>query len=137
MNSVIMERKSERLRRVRLLALWTFAWTASAAVVIYGDEFLWEGQSNLTLVAVLANLALGVGMILSLRNFLKILDELERKIQLESMGITLGLTLVVGKAYSMLDITNLIPWDAEIGFLIMFMGITYLSAILINTFRYR
>ena len=137
MNIATMERKSERIRRVRLLALWTFAWTLSAALVIYGNEYLWEGQTTLTLVSVFINLALGVGMILSLRSFLKILDELERKIQLESMGITLGLTLVVGKAYSMLDITNLIPWDAEIGFLIMFMGITYLTAILINTFRYR
>ncbi|WP_245759735.1 hypothetical protein [Robiginitalea myxolifaciens] len=132
-----MERKSERLRRVRLLALWTFVWTISTALVVFGSEFIWNGTKGLTVFALGINILLGIGMILAHRNFLEILDELERKIQLESMAITLGLTLVIGLAYSMLDVTDVIPWDAEISFLVMFMGICYMLAIFMNTRRYR
>jgi xanthosine utilization system XapX-like protein len=44
--------------------------------------------------------------------------------------------VVVGITYSLLDITNLIPMDAEIGILVGFMGITYLIALLVNRKRY-
>jgi len=40
---------------------------------------------------------------------------LERKIRLESMGITLWLTLVAGVDISVLDITDLISWDVKLG----------------------
>ena len=132
-----MGRIPQRIRQTRRLAVWTFAWVLSTALVVFGSEFLWSGAVGITLPALLLNLGLGIGMILAHRRLLETCDELERKIQMESMGITLGLSLVVGLAYSMMDITNLIPWDAEISFLVMFMGITYLLAVFFNTRRYR
>jgi len=63
-------------------------------------------------------------------------DELEQKIHAEAMGLTLGATVIVGLSYSLLDQTNLIQGDAEIGFLIMFISITYLISLLINRKKY-
>jgi hypothetical protein len=76
-------------------------------------------------------------MVLANRQLLEGSDELEKKIQLESMALTLGLTLVVGIAYSLLDTANVIPWDAEISFLVIFMGLCYMTAIAVNQKRYR
>jgi hypothetical protein len=60
-----------------------------------------------------------------------------QKIQLQSMGIALGVGVVGGLTYSTLDITNLIAMDAEIGFLVMLISITYLAAIFINHKRFQ
>jgi hypothetical protein len=132
-----MKTKAMRTKQTRNLAFWTLSWTLSTALVVFGDEFIWNGANGFTISALLLNLFLGIGMVLAHRRLLKYSDELEQKIHLESMGLTLGLTLIVGLAYSMMDITNLIPWDAEISFLVMFMGICYIITILFNTKRYR
>jgi hypothetical protein len=75
-------------------------------------------------------------MIIANRNFFNSLDELQRKMQLEALGITLGLAVIVGITYSLLDSTNLISSDAEIGFLVGFIGITYFISLLIIRRRY-
>lgn len=132
-----MDRKTERNQLTRKLAYWTLAWVLSVALVVFGSEFLWDGNAGITMVSLALNVGIGLGMIGAHRSLLRSCDELERKIQLESMGLTLGLTLIFGLAYSMMDITNVIPWDAEISFLVMFMGVTYLITMLANTRRYR
>ncbi|MCL6217228.1 hypothetical protein [Zunongwangia pacifica] len=76
-------------------------------------------------------------MILSNRKHLNSQDPLQRKISMDAMAITLGITLIVGISYSMLDITNLVSFDAEISHLVFVMGITYLIAMLIGNARYK
>ena len=76
-------------------------------------------------------------MIWANRNLFNHYDELERKLHLEAMALTLGLTLITGLSFSLLDQTNLIAFDAEISFLVIFMGITYLIALLVNRRRYQ
>ena len=76
-------------------------------------------------------------MILANRKLFNHYDELERKIHLESLALSLGLTVVVGLSYSLLDQTNLISFDAEIGNLVLFVGVTYLITLLINRKRYQ
>lgn len=129
--------QTTRKQQLKNLAAWTFGWVLSTALVVFGAEFVWDGNPWITAVALVVNVLVGIGMILSNRRLLENCDELEKKIQLESMGLTLGLTLVVGIAYSMMDATNLIPFDAEIAFLVMFMGICYMLAIWFNNRRYR
>ena len=63
------------------LAYWTIAWTASMALATFGPKFIWEENSALTILAILLNLGLGVGMILPNIRHIKGLDELQQKIQ--------------------------------------------------------
>jgi len=119
------------------LALWTIAWVLTMAISTFGPLLLWEGNSLLTALAILLTLLVGIGMIFANIRHLNGLDELQRKIQLEAMGIALGLAVVVGLAYSSLDQTNLISYDAEISHLVILIGITYLAAVLIGNSRYR
>jgi hypothetical protein len=64
------------------------------------------------------------------------LDDLQKKIHLDAMGIALGVGIVGGLTYTLLDITNLITQDAEISFLVIFITLTYLIALLIGQKRY-
>ena len=85
----------------------------------------------------IVNLLIGFGMIWVNKEHLKSLDELQQRIQLEAMGIALGVGLVVGLAYSNLDINNVISQDAEISFLVVLVALTYLASVFIGTRKYR
>jgi hypothetical protein len=128
--------KEERKKRTIRLAIWTWTWVATLAVATFGPKFIWENSTLWTTLAICINLINGVLMILANRSLFNHYDELERKIHLESMGLTLGATVIVGLSYSLLDQTNLITSDAEISYLIMFMSVTYLITLLINRKRY-
>ena len=128
--------KKERKKYLINLGLWTWSWVATLAIATFGPIFIWEEQKALTTFAIIINLANGVLMILANRQLFNHYDELERKIHLESLALTLGLTIILGLTYSLLDQTNLIPFDAEIGVLIGFVGVTYMITLLINRKRY-
>ena len=128
--------KTKRRQLLRRLALWTLLWVVTQAIVVFGYRELWNEIRWITALVLAVNVILGLGMVWTYRNLMDLFDELERKIQLESMALTLGLTLVAGLGYTVMDITNLIPWDAEIGNLVFFMGVCYITCILVNTRRY-
>lgn len=119
------------------LAIWTGAWVLTLALVSFGPKFIWNENSTLTILGIIINLAIGIGVILANRKHLNALDELQRKVQLEAMGFTLGVAVIFGLSYSMLDVTNLISYDAEISHLVLLIGITYLAGTIIGNLRYR
>lgn len=126
----------ERKKDLRLLGLWTWSWVATMALATFGPKFIWNNHIPLTTLAVFINLLNGILMILANRKVFNHYDELERKLHLESLALTLGLSIVVGLTYSLLDQTNLIPFDAEIANLILFIGVTERITYFINRKRY-
>lgn len=119
------------------LAGWTFAWVLTVALATFGPEFLWDQNTLISAAAVLLSLGVGAGMIVANIRYLNEQDELMQKVQLEAMGITLGVAVVGGLGFSMLDIANVIPFDAEIGYMVMIIGVTYLISLVINMRRYK
>jgi len=128
--------KKDRKKNLYQLAAWTWSWVATLAIASFGPKYIWDGHTFLTIFAISVNLANGILMIVANRNFFNNLDELQRKIHLESLALTLGLAVVVGLTYSLLDVTNVIVVDAEISNLVVFIGITYLICVTVNTRRY-
>lgn len=124
-------------QNTRQLAIWTFAWVASMALATFGPKFIWNENLPFTIVAIVLNATLGLGMILANIRYTRSMDEMQRKIQLEAMGIALGVGVVGGLSYSLLDTTNVISGDAEISFLVILIGLTYLAATVIGQMRYR
>ena len=118
------------------LAAWTGAWLVTMALATFGSEFLWSARW-LTLLALLFNLSFGLGMIRANIRHLKVLDEMMRKVELEAMGLALGVGVVGGLSYALLDNTNLISSDAEIAYMVILIGITYLVSIFVGIRRYR
>lgn len=129
--------RKERKINLYRLAAWTWSWVATLAIATFGPKYIWDDHTVLTTLAVLVSFSNGVLMIIANRNLFNNFDELERKIHLESLAMTLGLAVVAGLSYSLLDTTNLISSDAEISNLILFIGVTYLIFVTINARRYK
>lgn len=119
------------------LMYWTFSWLLSAALVTFGPESVWDFNTTLTILALLLNLGIGVGMIVANKQHLKGLDDLQQKIQLEGMALALGVSLVLGLSYEMLEDTDIITFKAQISHLIMLMGVTYIIGITLGNRRYK
>lgn len=118
------------------LFLWTSAWVVSIAVATFGPIWVWESNKIMIGLSILATVGIGIQMLRANILHLRGLDELQQKIHLEAMSITLGLAVIFGLAFSLLDTTNMISGDAEISFLVIFMGLTYVAAVFINNWRY-
>lgn len=119
------------------LAAWTAAWLITMALATFGPAFLWDANQTLTLGAVGLNALAGLGMIRANIRYLNALDEMMQKLQLEAMGLSLGVGVVGGLSYALLDTTNLISSDAEIAYVVMLMGLTYIVSTVVGVWRYR
>jgi len=124
-------------KNVVTLAYWTLAWLVTMAVAVFGPKFVWNFAAVPTILAIVVNLLAGVGMIIANKNHLQGLDELQQRIQLEAMALALGVALIVGLAYSTMDITNLIQYDAEISHLVILTSLTYLAGVLVGRRKYQ
>ncbi|MGI9202590.1 MAG: hypothetical protein ACR2Q3_01190 [Woeseiaceae bacterium] len=119
------------------LAYWTGAWLVSMAVATFGPILVWQENRALTALMIAVNIAIGAGMIAANKRHLQGLDEMQQKIQLEAMALSLGVALVAGLGYSMLDVANVIPFDAEISHLVVLVGLTYGAGVVAGLKRYQ
>lgn len=119
------------------LAFWTVPWILTMALATFGPILLWDPNPVASWTAILVNLAIGIGMIIAHKRYIQDLDELQRKIMLEAMAVTLGVGVVAGLAYTNVDTADLIASDAEIGFLILLMGAVYMVSVVVGIKRYR
>jgi hypothetical protein len=119
------------------LAAWTAAWVGSLALAAFGPGNLWDNQPAPTLIAVAFNVLLGIGMLFANKRNLQGMDELQRTIQLQAMGWSLGAGLVGGLAWTLLARHGIIGFEAEIAHLVGFMGLVYLAGSVAGLLRYR
>lgn len=135
------EKSNEWEKRARVktisLAIWTVLWVLSVALAAFGHELFWGSNDPMNVLVILLNFGIGIGMIMANIKHLREMDEMLQKVHLEAMGISLGLAVVGGISYSMLDATNVIPFDAEIAGVIVLIGLSYFISLLINLRRYK
>lgn len=125
------------IRNTRNLALWTAAWVASLALAKFGPGTLWTEHTATTVVAVLFNLLIGLGLLIANKRHLQALDELQRAVQLHAMAWALGAGLIGGMTWTLLQGHDLIGFEARIPHLIMLMAVTYLAGIILGSRRYQ
>jgi hypothetical protein len=119
------------------LFFWTVAWVLATAGVAFGSKNLWNFNTWLTIIAVLIHIGLGLGMIRVFKQYLLGLDELQRKIQLDAMALSLGIGLVLGCSYEMLEDIKLIPFEPEIPHLLILMSLTYVVGTVLGHRKYQ
>ena len=133
-NTNLKQRNNLNTKR---LAKWTAAWVISLALATFGDKFIWQQNELITAIAIGINFLVGIMMIMVNKQHLTDLDELQQKIQLNAMGLSLGIGLIVGISYSTLDTTGLISSHAEISHLIIVMALTYMIGIILGNRKYQ
>jgi len=129
--------KATQARNTARLGFWTLAWVLSFALAAFGPKLIWDYQTALTLLAVLVNLGVGAGMILANGRHLRGLDELHQKVFLDAGALTLGVGLVCGLSYELLDDIRLIRFEPEISHLVVLMSVTFLVGMIAGLRKYR
>jgi len=140
MNQPKPSKNSYQLRtRANILRLfwWNGAWVAATALMAFGPKFLWSRALLVTLLAVGLDVAVGIGVILANKKYIAELDELQRKVYLNALAITVGVAVIVGIPFSVMDTYHVIPFKADIAHLVILMGLTFGVSVAYGSWRYR
>lgn len=132
-----LNRQQRNKQQRRRLAGFTLIWLITLALVYAGHSYVWGGTQWLTAVMVVMNVFAGAAMLWANKKMLNSLDELEQKVQLEAMALSLGVGLVGGFAYSALGQTGLLPFHAEISHLAVVMALTYVAGTVRGVKKYQ
>jgi hypothetical protein len=129
--------QSRTRKNILQLATWGGAWVGTCALMALGPRFLWNKALVFTLLAVGLNFCVGVGLILAHKKYLASLDELQRKIYLNALAITVGVALITSIPYSVMDRYHVVPFHADLSHLWGLMSLTFLASLFYGTWRYR
>lgn len=121
----------------KTLRNWTMAWVVTMAIAAFAPRFIWDFNTSLTIITLLLNLAVGFRMLVANRDYLRGLDEMQQKILFDAMAFTLGVGLVLGLGYELLEDIKLITFEPEISHLIIVMCLTNLTAIIAGHRKYQ
>ena len=116
---------------------WSAAWVATTALAAFGPRLIWNFATLPTILGVLINLGVGFGMIVMNKRNVRGWDELQQKIFLDAAAITLGVGLVCGISYELLEDIRLISFEPEISHLIILMALTFMAVIIAGHRKYR
>ena len=119
------------------LRYWTTAWVLSSALAAFGPKLIWDFHTGLTILGVVINLAIGFGMIVANKRYVQGLDEMHRKIFLDAGALSLGVGLVCGLSYELLEDIRLITFEPEISHLVILMCLTFLTGMIVGHRKYR
>ena len=125
-----------RTSTIRLFR-WNFIWAAATLLMAFGPKLFWDRASALTLLAVGLDFAIGVCMIVANKKYLEDLDELQRKVYLNALGITVGVALISIVPYAVLDAYHVVHFKAAVGYLVILMSLTFLVSLVYGNWRYR
>jgi len=131
------EYETTERKNLKHLAYWTVGWCLTMTIPAFGPKFLWDYNSSISILAILVNTIIGVGMILMNRKYANGLDEMQRRIFMDAKAMALGVGVVGGLSYSMLDTANVISFEAEIAHVVMLIGVTYSIAFIVGSIRYK
>ena len=123
------------LKNANRVNLWGLAWAFSLLVVTYAAKQDWLDSILLISLAFLAHTAIGITMVLTFRHMLKELDEMEKKIQLDALALSVGITIICFSSYSLLAKAEVVP-SLNSAYLVMLMALTYIAGIMIGRVRY-
>lgn len=128
--------KQKQFNNTKKLAFWTMIWVFSTALATFGPEFIWE-NSLFTYAGVGLFLITGAAMILANRKHILNLDELQQRMHLEAMAISLGIAVVLGLGLSILEQQDLLGFKMDFAFMTIVISLTYLAGLAINTRRFK
>ena len=121
----------------RRLVAWNGAWGAATLLMAFGPRVLWNRALVSTLLAVGLDIALGVGMVLATKKYVMELDELQQKVYLNALGIAMGVGLIVGVPFSVLDAYHFVPVHANFGSMVIVMSLAFVVSLVYGNLRYR
>jgi len=115
--------------------VWGLCWVASWLGVNTGIKYEWLQGPAMVMAGLLLTTLLGVVLIQVFRRFLREADELKRKIELEALAFSVGVGLVGGVSYTILQRAG---FASDLGFnvTVMLICMTYVVCVILGHRRY-
>ena len=127
------ERDIKNANRVNILA---FLWAGSLCGATFLSKYDWYSSTLPVIASVVIHGSIGVWMILAFKKLISEIDELERKIQLDALALSVGITIVGFSTYSILQDIGSIP-VLRPAYLIALMSLSYSFGLIGGRIRYR
>lgn len=137
LNSESDDWEASSARNTVRLRYWTLAWVLTTALAAFGPKLIWDYATIATIGSILLNLAIGGGMVFATKRHVQGLDELQQKIFLDAGALSLGVGLVFGLSYDLLEDVKLISFQPEIAHLVILMCLTFLAGTIVGHRKYR
>lgn len=122
-------------RNQRRVTWWSLAWGASFLGVTFALVEDWLPSAAWAVAAILVPAILGVVLVLAYRTFLLEADELRRKVEMEALGISVGVGVVFGLSYWLLEQAGVIA-EADVATVVVLMLFTHGISVFIGLRRY-
>jgi len=116
---------------------WAFAWVLSFVLLVIGSQLIWNFNTSITVLVVFANLAIGIGMIVALIRQMKVMDEMQQRVMLETAALTLGVTLVFAGSFQLWSRIHLVTFEPQVWHVIIFMSLFYMAVTFTSVLRHR
>lgn len=124
------------IKNAIIVNFWCLAWAVSLGVISYVSEDDWYSATWIKMTGFIIHMIIGVGMIFAFKRFVSKADELERKIQLEALALSVGVTIVFFSSYTILGKSIGMP-DLSAAYLIVAMSLGYAIGLIIGRMRFR
>jgi hypothetical protein len=119
-----------------LIMVWIFVWMATFVAADKAEVYEWYTAGSLPLIAIAINAAIGLTVIVTYMRFLKELDEMQQKIQLNALALAMGIGLVGSVSYSLLVSAGIVAVP-DIAVVIVLLGGGYSAGLVIGRARYQ
>lgn len=116
---------------------WTTGWVVSCGLAAFGPRVFWDYEPLISIAFVLLSLGVGAGMVLANGRHLRQMDELQRQIFLDAGALSLGVGMVVGCTYEILEDIHLITFEPEISHLVILMCLSFLIGLVNGNRKYQ
>ena len=126
-------RDIKNANRVNLLAL---LWAVTLLFSAFAKEYSWYHNTLAISITFIVHMAIGIVMVFSFRKFLKELDDLERKIQLDALALSVGVTIISFSGSSILSKAGVIE-KLDQSSLIVVMSVGYMVGLIFGRIKYR
>ncbi|WP_299810897.1 hypothetical protein [uncultured Shewanella sp.] len=127
------KRDLKNANRVNLLAL---AWALTLMISTYLSENELLGSGILLILVFSIHTLIGIAMLVAYRHFLVQLDEMERKVQLDALALSVGVAIISFSSYSILENSAIVP-PLNAAYLIVLITLTYIVGIIKGRISYR
>ena len=130
------EFESRTVRGAIRFVLWSLAWTGSMVLVDKAVLYGWYTESFYSVIGIVVNALLGLVVVRTFLRHLGDMDEMQRKIQLDALALSMGVGFVGSFTYSLLTTTGFVT-DPEISDIILLMAVTYMASLSFTYLRNR
>ena len=120
---------------IRLIS-WVLVWVGTLILVDKAVLYGWYASDFISVLGIVINAGMGLGVIVTFLRFLREIDEMQRKIQLDSLALSMGIGFVGSFSYTLLVTTGFVA-DPEVSDIILLMAGTYIASVIVGQFRYR